>query len=170
MRLDIRNNKWATMLVVLFGILFANYISPYHFVINKTASIPEGVYFVSPLRGMPHKGDIVIFAYEPLEWMKANDYFDYKELLMKRVKGLPFETISCSNNTYYLCVNEACETLESPVTKDYKGRPTTPWCQTQTLKNSVFVIGDAPNSLDSRFLGPIDGNKLLGKATPILTY
>jgi signal peptidase I len=99
--------------------------------------------------GLPARGDIVIFPVEgePLP-------------LIKRVIGLPGDTVEVHSGQ--VLVNGIA--LHEP----YVSGPTAGnMAQVQVLEDTVFVMGDnrAPGgSLDSRRLGPIPLNKLMGRA------
>lgn len=95
--------------------------------------------------------DVVIFQSEQ----------ENNRLLIKRVIGLPGETIHIKDGDIY--IND--EKIEENYGKEhmtYDGLAETPI----TLKeNEYFVLGDnRNNSKDSRYLGPINKKTILGKA------
>ena len=104
----------------------------------------------------PKRGDIVVFE----------DYSTYlKKAVVKRVIGLPGETVEVSigaDGVYVVRVNG--EILEEDY--DYTDRSLSPppigkW---EIGEGEVFVMGDNRyNSTDSRDIGPIDIDTILGK-------
>lgn len=76
--------------------------------------------------------------------------------IIKRVIGLPGETIACENGVIYINDRKIDEDFEHGKTNDFKK---------VTLKDDeYFVLGDnRPNSLDSEELGPFKKDKILGK-------
>lgn len=105
--------------------------------------------------GSPQRGDVVILQFpgDPT-----------KRKFIKRVIGLPGETVTISNNAVF--VNN--EKIDEP----YLPRllPIAPNL-TKVLRNDeVFVMGDnRPNSDDSRFFGPVPEHNLIGVSRAILS-
>ena len=98
-------------------------------------------------------GDIVIFKSE----LKLDE--SHNKLLIKRVIGLPGDTIAVHDGEVYL----NGEALEEP----YIAVGGTPgYVEETTLgSNDVFVMGDHREvSVDSRSFGPIDKDTIVGKA------
>lgn len=106
--------------------------------------------------GEPKRFDIVVFH--------ASEEKDY----IKRVIGLPGETIEYNNDTLY--VNG--KAMDEPYLDDYKkdligGTLTEPFT-VKVPEGYVFVMGDNRRySKDSRHIGPVPINEILGKASII---
>ncbi len=85
----------------------------------------------------------------------------YKDSLIKRVIGLPGETIEYSHNKLYINGKELKDTYAYGETESFK---------TITLgKDEYFLMGDNREvSLDSRILGPIKKDKIKGTVGIIL--
>jgi signal peptidase I len=81
-------------------------------------------------------------------------------LLLKRLIGLPNETISILDGTVFINGSALDEPYEVVPSKDSM--------EEVLLDNdSYFVLGDnRPDSLDSRLLGPVKGDAIKGKAIP----
>lgn len=91
--------------------------------------------------------DVVVFKYN-------------KDLLIKRVIGLPGETIEYLNNELYINYKKAELPLDFEYTDDFKY--TVP-------EGEYFVVGDnRDNSKDSRYFGSIKLKSIRGKASYIL--
>ncbi len=103
--------------------------------------------------GEMQRGDIIVFESE-LETEDGD-----KKLLIKRIVGLPGETVTISNGEVYI----DGQILE----EDYLKDGITPGEITDCLvpEGQLFVMGDnRAVSIDSRELGCIDADTVMGKA------
>ena len=81
--------------------------------------------------------------------------------IIKRIIGLPGEIIEYKDNKLYINDKEVEDPYPSQITSDIE-RQLIP-------ENTYYVLGDnRTDSVDSRILGPIDKNKILGHATFII--
>jgi signal peptidase I len=97
-----------------------------------------------------NRGDIVVFEAPPEE-TGAQD-------LVKRVIGLPGETVSCGDGDVLI----DGQPLDEPYLED----TTTSTCEREyrVASGEVFVMGDNRNfSKDSRSFGPIDDDEIVGR-------
>jgi signal peptidase I len=100
-----------------------------------------------------HRGDIIVFAKPPDEQLAPgiND-------LVKRVIGLPGESISGENGQVYINGKPLAEPWLP------KGVVTSNFGPVKIPKNYYFVMGDNRGfSEDSRVFGPINGNLIVGR-------
>jgi signal peptidase I len=112
------------------------------------------------------RGDIVVFARPPRENCPGPVVPD----LVKRVIGLPGETISLSGGGYVLIDGHRLDETWLPASRQgttFPGPSGTPYSLTRPYKippNDYFVMGDnRGNSCDSRYWGPVSGNLMVGK-------
>jgi signal peptidase I len=105
--------------------------------------------------GTINVGDIIVFKAPPTEHCDDGNFPD----LVKRVIGLPGQTLTSKGNTVY---------VDGKVLKE-------PWTYWKTLSpaikkitvpaNNYFVMGDwRSNSCDSRFWGTVPRSDIIGKA------
>lgn len=98
-----------------------------------------------------HRGDVIIFKTE------NTGLFSLRQKLIKRIVGVPGDTVWVSNGVLYIngipydltteLINDA-GAAEEPVTLS---------------DNEYFVLGDnVNNSKDSRVLGPVNGRDVIG--------
>jgi signal peptidase I len=85
--------------------------------------------------------------------------------LIKRVIGLPGETVSARDNQIFIDKNDGAGPValdepylpEGTITNDFQGTP--------IPEGEVFVMGDnRDDSRDSRFFGPIPESDIVGRA------
>ena len=100
-----------------------------------------------------HRGDVIVFKKPP------HDYTPAIKDLIKRVIGLPNETISGMNGHVYINGHE----LNEPWLR--KGVYTSNFGPVHIPPGYYFVMGDnRTNSADSRVIGPIPGSLIVGRA------
>ena len=120
-----------------------------HVVVDKTA------YALSE----PKRGDIVFY--------KANQH--PQTIFMKRIVGMPGETIEIRNREVFVNGKKIDEPqvqfLRSSTDGTFNGDSVAP---TVMPADAYFLLGDnRDNSLDSRFMGPVQRRQFLGKAKTI---
>lgn len=111
---------------------------------NERLIVEKVTYKLHP----PQRDDIIV--------LKVRD--DAKELLIKRVIGLPGETVEVRDGKVYI--------NGSPLDEPYLARSTLGrYGPTVVPPEHVFVMGDNRNaSNDSRAFGPVSYNHIIGKA------
>ena len=99
----------------------------------------------------PERGDVVIFKYP----------YDQSKYFIKRIIGLPGETMTLLANQVLIKTASSTIMLEEPYISVATGDELT-----VTLKNNqYFVMGDnRPESSDSRIWGPLDKKFITGRA------
>jgi signal peptidase I len=104
------------------------------------------------------RGDLIVFAKPEGEGGSVQD-------LIKRVIGLPGETVSARDNQLFIDRNDG----EGPVALDEpylpEGTVTNDFQGTAIPDGQLFVMGDnRDDSRDSRFFGPIPEDEVVGRA------
>jgi signal peptidase I len=101
----------------------------------------------------PERGDVVIFRYPR----------NPKEFFIKRIIGLPNETVAVRDNTVTVTQTDGTEiTLDEPYVKNLGNGINATYVVDQ---DSYFVMGDnRPESSDSRIWGLMPRENLIGRA------
>ena len=111
------------------------------------------------------RGNIVVFSTPPTENCAGPPVSD----LVKRVIGLPGETISLADGNVYINGHLLPEPFLPPNLRDdtYPGPSTAPYALHHAFRipaGEVYVMGDnRPESCDSRYWGPIRESTIVGK-------
>ncbi len=110
-------------------------------------------------------GDIFAIIKIPLDKMKRGDLVlikTDKSQILKRIIGLPNETISITDGKIFIngvVLVESYEVTPIPYTVD----------EINLENDSYFVLGDnRANSSDSHIFGPIKGSAIEGRAIPLM--
>jgi signal peptidase I len=109
------------------------------------------------------EGQIFTIVETPLADLKRGDLVVveiYETLAIKRLIGLPNETISVHDGNVFINGTLFVE--------PYEVIPPTYTVEAVTLdSDSYFILGDnRPDSVDSHSFGPVKGSDIKGKATP----
>ena len=116
-----------------------------HVLVNRLS------YHLHPVR----RGDVVVF-HRPTTWHTA------EKLLIKRVIGLPGDTLTTVNGVVYV---NGQELVEPYLNSECAAPVTTSLPRTVVPPHMVFVMGDNRcNSDDSRFFGPVPTSTIVGRA------
>lgn len=103
----------------------------------------------------PIRGDVVIFK------SPKNPEIDY----IKRILGLPGDTVLLSQNTIYVNGNPVAEPYLAPETPIFGGSFLQENVEIVVPEGQYFVMGDnRPHSADSREFGPVPLEDFIGKA------
>jgi signal peptidase I len=169
--------EWAIILVLVVGFTFVLRT----FVI-QTFSIPSGSMLPTLHVGDRiivnklsydfhdvHRGDIVVFKRPPLE---SQNYSD----LVKRVVGLPGETVSSVNGKIYINGKVLSVPWLPPGPQSYTGPLASDVHPNFNMPGPVtipageyYVMGDnRTDSEDSRFFGPIPKSLIVGRAVAVV--
>jgi signal peptidase I len=153
--------EWGAILAVavLAALLLRGFVVQPYFIpsgsmeptlqINDKVLVNKLAYDFHPV----HRGDIIVFG------KPADDYSPGIKDLIKRVIGLPGETISASGGSVYINGQK----LNEPWLP--KGTITGDFTPVHIPPGEYFVMGDnRGNSADSRVIGPIAKKLIVGRA------
>lgn len=151
---------WHFVLLIVFVVLPIRYFVAQPFIVSGASMDPtftDGQYII--VDQLTYKfnnatrGDVVIFRYAG----------DTSKFFIKRIIGLPGETVKIAGNEIFIKKVGATEFEkldEQDITKDFSF--TAEWT---LLPDELFVMGDnRKNSLDSRYFGPIKKDTIIGRA------
>ncbi len=136
--------------------------------LNTTASAPEGLYWVSP--GRYALGDFVAVDPPPAlaSWMASRGYLPANIPLLKVVVAVNGQLVCGTEDGFFVDGRR----LARAKARDRWGRalPIYRGCETVSVDDVVIVNTGAPDSLDSRYFGPIPARGVIGRARPFWTW
>lgn len=145
---------------------------PYELALNTTASIPRGLYLAKDYKGERlQRGREACFEYRTPAWASARDYFSEGRRLCKYIAGLPGDRMESRDGTLTVYPADGSSVVTARYAQaDSAGRPLPQEVlrDGQVPTGKVLMLAPAkPNSLDSRYLGPVDTQALTHTLTPI---
>lgn len=162
-------NRWPTLGVLVFCLGCAGWISertPTLALVNETSSVPRGLYLRTP-GASPTLGDTVALP-QPTE---ASPYLAGLGMpadvrLLKRISAVAGDRVCRSPDSVRL------DGRQVPVRRrDRRGVRLPQWWDCRRLEaGEVFLLGDTPDSFDSRYFGPVSVTELDGIFREILTW
>lgn len=133
---------------------------------NASASAPIGLYRV--VSGAPERGDFVLVRIpKSIEKLAAfRGYLPAGVPLIKRVAAVAGDDVCAFSGA--IIVNG--EIVARQCKADRAGRFLPRWNECQELvQGELFLLGDAPDSFDSRYFGPVTSARVIGRLAPLWT-
>lgn len=181
--------RWKTaaydlLIWFMFGIVFTtllSHVAPGYPIVVGTPSIQTGVYWLTRTHGPFNSGDLVSFSFKPAQdWIQTR-YGAERLVHTKMVTGVPGDVVFADEKlALKVCRKDAsgnlrwCRPVGAPRAVDSKGRVLYPWLkagQHYELKaGELWITGQHPNSLDSRYHGPIQQKLVHGRAKLMFAY
>lgn len=145
--------------LLILGCLFAT-MSFYgvSVVFNRTGSQPHRLLLV--LWGRPFgRGDLVAFRFP------GSRYYREGILFAKQARGMPGDDLEIRDDRTLWLNGVLLDTVRAA---DSKGEPVTPFYYRGKIPNgSYFLYAAVPRSYDSRYLGLIGKERIVGKVIPL---
>lgn len=138
------------------------------FIWNASASLPIGLYSVEPATGIAVTDVAIVRPPDDLaRFLAERGYLPKGVPLLKRVFALGGETI-CREGRIIIAYGGRYAVAQE---RDSRGRPLPIWQGCRTLdRGDVFLMNwDTPDSLDSRYFGPLPITTIVGRAVPFWT-
>lgn len=148
------------ILITLAVVLPIRFYVAQPFVVNGESMFPtfkNGQYLIvdqlSYNIGKPNRGDVAVFKFPQ----------DTSKFFIKRIIGLPGETVEVKGNEVYITPKDGSEKIK--LTEPYIDLKREVYETTVLKDTEYFVMGDNRlQSYDSRFWGPLDEKYLTGHA------
>ncbi|MGD9153313.1 MAG: signal peptidase I [Gammaproteobacteria bacterium] len=132
-----------------------------------TASMPKGFYFIKPSQHF-HRRDIVLFKPPEkfLHFLLQKKWLPKNGLMLKYVVGIPGDYV-CQNKKWIYINNQKI----APIYQEYKpGKKLPNNCFCGKLKKHQYLLMSTKlkNSFDGRYFGPVNDDRIIGKAKFLL--
>ncbi|MBO6690023.1 S26 family signal peptidase [Hyphomonas sp. GM-8P] len=134
---------------------------------NRTASAPEGLYWLSDAPFAHGRWVVVSASAHEAQWAEAHGFVGRDWPLLKQISGTPSDEV-CREG-----VRIQINGLEVGAAhiEDRLGQNLPVWSGCILLQDGqYFLMNDHPDSLDGRYFGPTDAAHLDGVATLVVTW
>ncbi len=150
--------------VALIGI--SAFISTPVLVWNASASAPIGLYRI--VSGTPKRGDVVLIR--PPDFVEklaaGRGYLPAGVPLIKRIAAMGSDDVCAFDSAVIINGHAVAYQLEH----DSAGRSLPRWNECRVLKaDEYFLLNEAENSFDSRYVGPVPRAQIIGRLVPLWT-
>lgn len=139
---------------------------PTKLVFNGSGSAPIGFYRIES--GPVSKGDLVVVRLP--DWaerlVEERGYLPPHVPLIKRIVASQGDMVCRLGRKITVNFDDVAEVLDT----DSQGRAMPYWIGCWRLeRGQYFLLQEHPRSFDSRYLGPLDGSLIVGKAVPMFS-
>lgn len=181
--LNIFMKKFAIFLIITsFSLLSVAFIFKVNnFIFNVSESLPIGIYKVISKEEKYQRNDYVV-ARIPLReqnFVFSRGYLSYKtgepKTILKKIKGVEGDVFEVKDKNSVVQKNKFLirnhiDVMAEVFEKDSQGRPLPTIEKTILKENEYFLLGDHPQSMDSRYLGVFKAKDILYKVKPVFTF
>jgi conjugative transfer signal peptidase TraF len=133
---------------------------------NSTASMPRGLYWVTPPSDI-RCGDLVLIRPDPVSGRLYADrgYLPRGVPLLKRIAATGGQIVCEQNGRISIDDHHVADALAV----DGSGRPLRAWegCRTLATDEAFVLLPEVPTSLDGRYFGPTPIASVVGRAVPL---
>jgi conjugative transfer signal peptidase TraF len=141
--------------------------------INHSASMPVGFWRISRPPSSLHRGDIVLICphdEDLLRYLSPGSCDDGYEPILKFVAAVPADEVSIGD--YGVTVNLVLFPEAAPKTADAMGRPLHPYPpgDYRVGADEFWAFSSSAWGYDSRYIGPMPQNWIVGLARPLFTW
>ncbi len=165
-----KNKDYKVIFIFLIFLIFMGVlkVEGKNYTINKTKSLPRGIYRLYPPVDL-HKGDIIVFEIpKSAELMFKRGYVSNIDTLMKKLAAFSKDEIKIENNEVIIGsknwgkiydkdnLNRGLKKLEKE--------------QMRPSENEILALSDVDKSFDGRYYGPIPIKSIKHKAKPVFIF
>lgn len=128
---------------------------------NASASMPRGLYAIGAAEGVG-RGDTVVARLPggPRRLAARRGYLPFAVPVIKRIAALSGDRVCARGGGLWVNGRFAAARRSA----DAAGRPLGGWRGCRKLGGEVLLLGDSARSFDSRYFGPIDRSRVVGRA------
>ncbi len=162
-----KNRDYKAIFILVAFLIFMGILKAEgkNYTINKTKSLPRGIYRLSPPVDL-QKEDIIVFEIpKSAELIFKRGYVSNIDTLMKKLAALPGEEIKIENNEVLIGTKNWGKIYD----RDNLNRqlPKLGKEQIRPSEDEVLALSDIDKSFDGRYFGPIEIKSIKHKAKPV---
>ena len=165
--IKIKNRDYKGIFILVAFLIFMGILKKEgkNYTINKTRSLPRGIYKLYPPVDL-HKGDIIVFEIpKSAELMFKRGYVSNIDFLMKKLAALPGEEIKIENHELIIGTKNWGKIYDRD--KLNRQLPKLEKEQIRPSEDEVLALSEVDKSFDGRYFGPIEIKSIKYKAKPV---
>jgi conjugal transfer pilin signal peptidase TrbI len=161
------NAREKTTVVVVVALLLVGLWLPERIIVTTSDSMDHRIYFKIPVEDsrVLASGSYAVFAYQGAAPFIEHGLNRENELMLKKIGCSPGQQLQRDSQGLFSCDGDK---LGEALRKDGQGRELPQFNFSGPVpEGKFFVVGDKERSFDSKYIGFIDAEDILYRATPI---
>ncbi|MBC8737237.1 hypothetical protein F6X40_10500 [Paraburkholderia sp. UCT31] len=162
----------VTLALTLITAVYGFDVVPWRLAVNRTESLPLGLYFANRNVSNIGKGQLICFVYREPNWARGR-YLPSGSHICKEVLGVPGDIITARGLSLFAQHGAETTYLGDMREADSAGRPVPlPNWSHVVIPPGSYYLGStrSPKSFDSRYLGLVTTTEIAERIYPLIVF